>query len=163
MNDREIFQTLVKMGKLTPADIREIFGLTDEMKKFIDFLQLMVGTEDGELYIQEKSFAACWSSPCHIKWIDIAERALKVLELSPIDGLDIITSAFNLIQQTRSDVLLFIALYVYPEKLDDLLADEEFGEQLSLPFPELDVEPSPPIVDDVQMSFLDTLDALPRG
>ena len=123
-SDREIFSTLVKLGKLTESDIREIFGLSEEMRRFVDLLQLLIGAEDADEYVKEQTFAKCWGSPAHLKWIENAEQLIKVLDLTVPDALDALVSAYNLIKQNREEVILFISLYVYPAQLADLLDAE---------------------------------------
>jgi len=158
VNDQQIFSTLVRLGKLSELDIREIFGLTDELKKFIDLFQLLVGQEDGEEYLKEQTFAACWSSPVHLKWIGIAEKALKVLELSAVDALDSLTTAYNLIGQNRDETVLFIALSVYQDQLSELISDEVLLLPAYEPSTDPETEQPQASVADDQLSFLSTLD-----
>ncbi len=138
MKDNEIFQALVDSGKLTEADIREIFGLTEDMKNFIALLQMLLGPEDGVTYHKEANFADCWTSPVHMKWIELAEKVLKTLELSALDGLNQLSNAYNIIQNSHKHTLLFIGLYVYPDQLEELFASEV----RALLTPALDSDPS---------------------
>lgn len=72
-------------------------ALTEDYKRMIDTLHIVLCTDDECGYDAEESIEGCWEQPAHVEWIGIVSALLYKFNLSPEDFPKLIADYQNIL------------------------------------------------------------------